>query len=62
MVDETNDDETQIQRFKRVAMEMGLAGEGPESLDRIMGRLDLTRKPEKAVDTASGRCEDSEER
>jgi hypothetical protein len=37
--------EHQIDRFKDAARELN-ADESPDALDRIMGRLDLTKKPE----------------
>ena len=35
----------QIDRFKEAARELG-ADESDDALDRVMGRLDLTKKPE----------------
>jgi hypothetical protein len=37
--------EKQVDEFKRVARDLG-ADESDEALDRIMGKLDLTKKPE----------------
>ena len=36
----------QIDRFKKLASDLGLSGDDPESLDQIMGKLDLKKKPE----------------
>ena len=46
MVGKYDRNEGQIDRFKSVAVKMGLGQEPTESLDRIMGKLDLTKKPE----------------
>lgn len=46
MVTKRAPDEGQIERFKKVASDLGLAGESDESLDLVMGKLDLKRKPE----------------
>lgn len=46
MVERENTEDEQILRFKKLASDLGLAGEPPESLDRIMGKLDLKKKPE----------------
>ena len=42
----TRDDKrSQIDRFKEAARKIG-ADESDEALDRIMGKLDLTKKPD----------------
>lgn len=46
MVGQEKTEDDQILRFKKLASDMGLEGEPPESLDRIMGKLDLKKKPE----------------
>jgi hypothetical protein len=48
MVSKKIDERDQFESFKRVASDLGLAGDDTESLDRIMGKLDLTKKPEPA--------------
>ncbi|MBY0349493.1 hypothetical protein [Tabrizicola sp.] len=45
MVDQKKSEDDQIDRFKKLASDLGLAGEPPESLDRVMSRLDLKKKP-----------------
>ncbi len=47
-------EKSQAYRFKAAAREIG-ADESADALDRIMGKLDLTKKPEpaKAQSTAS---------
>ena len=49
----SKEDQDQAERFKKLASDLGLAGDGPESLDRIMGKLDLKKKPE-ATPQATG--------
>jgi hypothetical protein len=39
------EDTSQLDRFKEAARELG-ADESADALDRIMGRLDLKKKPE----------------
>ncbi len=39
------DNKTQLDRFKETARSIG-ADESDDALDKIMGKLDLTRKPE----------------
>lgn len=41
----SHQNQSQIDRFKEAARELG-ADEAPDALDRIMGKLDLTKKPE----------------
>ena len=36
---------TQLDRFKKAARDLG-ADQSDDALDRIMGKLDLTKKPE----------------
>ena len=36
---------SQLERFQNAAKEFGV-DESPDALDRIMGKLDLTKKPE----------------
>ncbi len=48
------EDHTQIERFRKLASDLGLAGDDAESLDRVMGKLDLTKKPD-ATPPATGR-------
>lgn len=43
---------SQTDRFKEAAREVG-ADESPDAMDRIMGKLDLTKKPERVVHDAS---------
>jgi hypothetical protein len=45
VVDQKKSEDDQIDRFKKLASDLGLAGEPPESLDRVMSRLDLKKKP-----------------
>ena len=40
-----NSKESQLDRFKEAARELG-ADESPDALDRIMGKMDLKKKPE----------------
>lgn len=46
MVKQIKDEDGQIDRFKRLASDLGLSGEPTESLDRIMGKLNLRKKPD----------------
>ncbi len=39
-------DGSQITRFKKLASDLGLEGDDPESFDRAMEKLDLIKKPE----------------
>ena len=39
--------QSQLDRFREAAREVG-ADEADDALDRVMGRLDLTKKPEPA--------------
>ena len=41
----TKDEKTQLDRFKEAAREVE-ADQSDDALDRIVGRLDLTKKPE----------------
>lgn len=41
----TNDNKKQIDRFKEAARQVG-ADESDDALDRVMGKLDLKRKPD----------------
>jgi hypothetical protein len=40
-----DDEKTQSERFRDAAQQLG-ADESPDALDRIMGKLDLKKKPE----------------
>jgi hypothetical protein len=42
---QVNTKESQLDRFRETAREVG-ADESDDALDRVMGRLDLTKKPE----------------
>lgn len=48
---------TQLDRFRESARELG-ADESPDALDRIMGKLDLTKKPGKSEKEVPDQPED----
>jgi hypothetical protein len=49
-----NDDKTQLDRFKEAAREVG-ADESDDALDKIMRKLDLTKKPDGEKKPAGGK-------